>query len=334
MRDISALLDQIRDSLNIPKMPKESEDDYLARLGFSLAGRWALASLSDSSSGEKSGTVSVHHFKKVFEDVFRLLGMTRTSCLDLEQITDFAYNQYKAGGFFYQQDKVLINPLVKEGVLNGISFIRGMRPSEDVNMSGLGPYRLTSSRHCDSFSDFWDLRLESLEPLLKYYLDRAQWEKYEGNGAEVSILDLKNSLYRFTWHREDGGEISLARSTVEPYRYFFSQSKRRDNLNYLYVSFLPDFLKTERLWMDLACGLICKYYGKVKCRLYPTGDYYLLKASEMPLPSQVCSFITTYSWPLSLLSEKESYNTLLVKKEIIDSLKQKFSNYHIYFVVQ
>lgn len=332
MRDISALLDQIRDSLNIPKIPNESEDDYLARLGYSLAGRWALASLSDSSSEGMSGEVSVYHFKKVFEDVFRILGMTRSSYLDLERITDFVYNQYKTSGFFYQQDKALTNPLFKVGILNGISFIRGMKPSDDVNMSGLGPYRLVSSEHLDNFSDFWDLRLESLEPLLKYYLDRAQWEKYEGNGAEVSILDLKKSLYRFTWHIEDKGKISLARSTVEPYHYFFSQSKRRDNLNYLYVSFLPDFFKTEQLWMDLACGLICKYHGKVRCRLYPIGDYYLLKASEMPLPSQVCSFITTYSWPLRLLSRKESYNTLLVKKEIIDAIKQKFSKYHIYFV--
>lgn len=102
MRDISALLDQIRDSLNIPKIPNESEDDYLARLGYSLAGRWALASLSDSSSEGMSGAVSVYHFKKVFEDVFRILGMTQSSYLDLERITDFVYNQYKTSGFFYQ----------------------------------------------------------------------------------------------------------------------------------------------------------------------------------------------------------------------------------------
>lgn len=319
MRDISELLTEVRTSLNIPKRKLESEEEYIARLGYSLAGRWALASLNDTNSEGLQGLVSIHHFKKVFINVYSVIGQSLYSQLDLKQIAEFAYEQYGRGGFYYRQGKTLSSPLYKEGQLKDILFLRGMRVNEVVCMSGLGPYKFSDSQQTENFSNFWDLGLNSLQPLLKHYLTYAQWEPFQGNGSNVSIFNPEKSTNGFKWG-DYNDQISLARTTVEPYRYFFSQIRNIDGLNQLFISYLPDFFKTEQLWMDLACAFILHYQGQVKCKIYESDDYYIIRKSELSVPNELRSLLLIYSWPLELLSQgKES--SLLIKKEIIDSLK-------------
>ena len=240
MREVSELLTEIEKGLNIPKRSQESEQGYLARIAYSLAGRWALASLSDTNSEGIVGLVSVHHFKKVFINVFRAIYPSASDHIDLNKMADYVYEQYRNGGFYYKQGKTLSNPVYKECSLNQILFLRGMRASELVFMSGLGPYRVSSAKQSDDLANFWDLKLDTLRPLLEHYLHSAHWEQYQGNGAYVSILDIKASLNGFRWS-SDVDQVSLARTTVEPYRYFLSKTKNIGAMSYLFVSYLPDF---------------------------------------------------------------------------------------------
>lgn len=318
MREVSELLIEIKNGLNIPKRPQESEQEHLARVAYSLAGRWALASLSDTNSEGIAGFVSVHHFKKAFINVFRAINPSGSDDIDLNKMADYIYDQYRNGGFYYQQGKTLSNSVYKECSLNQVLLLRGMRASELVYMSGLGPYKVNSAKQSDDLSNFWDLKLDTLRPLLEHYLHTAHWEQYQGNGAYVSILDIKASLNGFRWS-SDVDQVSLARTTVEPYRYFLSKTKNIGAMSYLFVSYLPDFFKTEQIWIDLASAFIQNYHGRLKCKIYRSGEYYLYKMNELPLPRELRSFLNIYSWPLKYLYQDNQSN-YLIKKEIIDSL--------------
>lgn len=334
MKDISELLKKIQKSLNIPKRPEESEEEYSARLAYSFAGRWALASLSDINSDGQPGLVSVHHFKKVFIDVFRVITRSLSDHLDLNQLATFACEQYKSGGFYYQVGKTLSNPVYKESSQGKVVFLRGMKPKESVCMSGLGPYKLGSSNDFDDFSNFWDLRLSSLQPLLKHYVNSVRWEQFQGNGAYVSMLSIKDSINGFRWGNDEDecNQITLARTTVEPYQYFLSKTKTINGLGFLFVSYLPDFFKTDQVWMDLACSLIQNYHGQVKCRAWKSGNYYLIRENELALPGELRSLLFTYSWPLYILSQNKNKD-LLIKKEIIESLLPELSRNRIAFEI-
>ncbi len=338
IKHTSELLHLVENAFDIKRYSNESNSDYHARVTYSLAGRWMLASIFDETQpiqgtdidNETKYWVSIHHAKQRFKDIYTTVFSPKSSVFsreDIDQIADYAYQAYLDCGYFYHQDLYISRPQSRTEQVGKIQFLRGLSPEKNSRMCGLGPFLESKSINETSWKDMFDFDLEHLIQAFDYQIKNAKWSEYWGNLSDLEFLNIDRRYNRYWTERYNEGIVSLARTRVAPYRYSIYKVVNNNNRKTMMLANTSIDL-SDGLWVDVANAILLKNNQQISHKIVPNNHYYEIHLKFL-LPSRIQGWLNLYSWPLDLKNINPFHR--LIRKEVFDVIRPYLEQYGFKF---
>lgn len=322
------LLSVIARRYSIFKGDSEPEEEWKARLIYSICGMMAYASLLDippDDSEEKSD--SIEHVK---ERICRTLTDYTTIYPETapllpnnpERFAEEIKNQFINSGIVYHSSQRLTPAMFHEKSFGGILFQRGISPDDISCISGLGFY--AKKQHPESLSEIqsmFGLEPESLASLWDIVLSF-----FEQNKAVLPPADRKNQAEYLRlnppfsagyWIKSPETEtVSLFRNGRLYYLYCF-------NNGIMEYCQLPEWRTENYQYRNLADACLFNHGTLPPIEYFPDGQLIHVKLNYL-LPPRELALLKLYSWPESLTSFPCDFHRKL-SKEVFGALKNILS---------
>ena len=295
-------------------MSNENHEQWTARVLYSGAGLWGLASLWDTENDKIDNPygrheVSVDHCKKRMETFLN----AGCSCLnqrvfsDTEKLAEHIYEVYKDTGNFYHRPYRLspINLTLAEAQNNiPIYLMKGWNPCqvENARISGLGLY-IPQAKRIDktkvkSLSGSFGLESMSIQKLWEIISKRFNnWRPFSETSARKEFLYLRDDQYKTYWRSQpqENLSMSLLRLGEKGTRSYYIY--RRSKTNEIEVMDLPLWQCEKGNYLTLA--LVLKHAQAISSEFYyrDLGKNYVEIEFGFLLPPAEQSFYQLYTWP-------------------------------------
>ena len=319
------LLNSASEELGISRGASESQEQWKARIIYSILGRIAYASLFDSyeeynEDAYDSEPVSVIHLKHRVQDVFECYlemypEISLSIALSGRSLSNLIYDLLLKTGHIYHEPYRVCASAPSCAIESRIRFERGMPLSRHLYLSGLGTYSLEDTISAfttcmiSSTCEMFGLIKNTLSVQWNTIISRARWQKADIAGR-MEFLDENNSTYYDNWSLNSPkhySEISLSRIRMTGFDIFYLYKSLG---NELIISQLPDWMiydpqyqinqthsYTPPLYRNVICYCLSSHGMLKPFRYYLDGSIvYLSIPPIISLPELY--FVSLYSWPL------------------------------------
>lgn len=307
------LLTAVRQSLGLKFEPSAASSFQAC---YSATARNALASLWNTDEENEDGPgITVEGFRCRIRELFtayeKLCGGFGLTEEQREFILSGLYDTLEFTGQFYWRPRRLAPAVRKEASCEGISFLRGFLPNENVRMSGAGTYIPAAGRAPGSLDAVASMFRISLEPLADRLTALAQglsWRPGLPTGAEfLSNGNWKPgaSETRMTERLEppSAGFLRLARIGLPGERQFFLCRQAEDKG--FEQAQVPAFLTRpgkrpnayEKHKSAFLSDAVLKTSGQLPPIRVTRTDFYAEIYCRQFLPADLEAFFELFSWP-------------------------------------
>lgn len=322
------LLSVIARKYSIFKGDSEPEEEWKARLIYSICGMMAYASLLDISPDDsEKKSVSIEHVKericRTLTDYTTIYPETAPLLPDNPKcFAEEIENQFINSGIVYHSSQRLSPAMLHEKSFGGILFQRGISPDDISCISGLGFY--AQRQHPESLSEIqsmFGLEPESLASLWDTVLSF-----FDQNKAVLPPADMQNQTEYLRlnppfsagyWIKSPESEtISLFRNSHLYYLYCF-------NNGIMEYCQLPEWRTENYRYRNLADACLFNHGTLPPIEYFPDGQLIHVKLNYL-LPPRELALLKLYSWPESLTSFPCDFHRKL-SEEVFGALKNILS---------
>lgn len=326
----SDLLKRVSQELNITRSPSENKLIWQRRLLYSIAGRWALASLWDRKTN-KSESVSVEHFKDKIKSLFHACFLLYPDTVPEQSIETFEefyaneiYERYRQTGYFYYASGALQSAIQSCSQYQQIQFLRGIAPGEECMMSGLGLYRIRTSHgnNSQSIENHFFLQQMSLSQWFTRLLQQHRsWEVFTAPEG-TQYLRTKSPFFHGYWQEnaDKDEKISLARYGEHDQIY----SLYRWQKGRFWHSELPLWRTASGEYLRIAAAILQERGSLPKMIIQQDGVLIKLKI-QYKLPPAEENFLKLCSWPVSFCCKDENF-VRVISSDIYPLIKKTMAN--------
>lgn len=311
---------EIAMKLNIKK---SHDDSWLRQMIYSVAGKMAMASLWDLREDDQP--VSIKHFKDSLGKSFESFSFIYPQTLVFEEknredLINEIYDIYRRNGYFYHSPYRL-SPAIPVSSGNGdISLYRGMSPSENHFMSGLGFYSFKKDNDNVPIQEMFGLQAQLMEEYLKNVLEEEGWILKEDVPLHSEFLQIKPPFTNSYWKKEPdtNGKVSLFRYG-EPqriygfYRYDNGKFWEKGIQPWRITDFRFDGYNSRNEYRRIATSLLKKYevLPEIKANIKEhLVEIYL----GYRLPPTEEDFFKLFSWPIIFNGRTQNFRRIMAKE--------------------
>lgn len=303
MNKYNGLLSEVANKYCIPKGAKEEENDWKARLVYSICGMMAYASLWDNLEEE---SISIVHLKSKIRSIlanYKSMYPELSGSIPFvsEELEDEVAGQFLNTGVVYHRPNRIAPSMKHEEPFGSILFQRGVALDNISCVSGIGFYskqdRVTNP---DGVKTMFGLEHESLQTLWSAKLSAAFWETALSFEQNTEYLRLKPPFSQGYWvNKPDAtGTASILRAGMKGsqlyYLYRYSDAKME-------VSPLPQWQVESYNYRSLACACLSTYGTLPPIEYFEDGSLVHIRMNYL-LPPRELNFVKLYSWPETCIS--------------------------------
>lgn len=318
MDKYNKLLLKVASRYNIIKGTEESENDWKARLVYSICGMMAYASLWDESEEE---TVSIVHLKsKVrsilnsYESMYSELSQYLPNTT--EELEEEIVGLFLKTGVAYQRPYQIASAMKHEEAFGNILFQRGIALDNIACVSGIGFYAKQSEEVIsDGIKSMFGLEQEHLLDLWRSTVAAASWKTDLSLEHNIKYLRLKPPFTRGYWvdKPERNGKISILRVELTGLQLYYLYRYAGTKLE---VSPLPQWQVEEYNYRTLASACLLTYGTLPPIKYEEDGALVYLSMNYL-LPPRELNFLKLYSWPKTCKTIPSDFRRKLSKEVFI-----------------
>ena len=228
------LLSIIGQDMNILPGNGETEDHYAERVILSAGAKWMLTAVHNEE--EKVSVESIR--KTAQEKIESYLEITDfQTAFDVQEIVNYIYDIMLTNGMFYHE-QYNVRPIpAREIGIGGVSFIRGLRPEENVYFSSMAPY-VPGGGEASLAEEFMLWNRNGEETLRSAWLHSSPQES-RTEISEYLRVDHRELQTFYDRQRRDQAELTLGRtrkSDMQSYDYYMIRGKEIRRLTDNYVN--------------------------------------------------------------------------------------------------
>ncbi len=298
MNKYNRLLSTAAHKYYIHKGTLESENDWKARLVYSICGMMAYASLWDNLEEEP---ISIVHLKR---KVCRMLANYKSMYPELsghlpyvsKKLEDEIANQFLSTGVVYHCLNRIAPSMKHEELFSDILFQRGIALDSISCVSGIGFYsKQEGATNPDRIKTMFGLEHETLQALWCATLSAASWKSNLSFEQNTEYLRLKPPFYQGDWVNKPDttGTVSILRTRMKGshlyYLYRYSDAM-------IEVSPLPQWQVESYNYRLLACACLSTYGTLPPIEYFEDGALVHVHMNYL-LPPHELEFLKLYSWP-------------------------------------
>lgn len=315
------LLLKVAGRYNIIKGTEESENDWKARLIYSICGMMAYASLWDESEEE---TVSIVHLKSKVRSILdsyksMYSELSRYLPNNAEELEEEIVGLFLKTGVVYQRPYQIASAMKHEEAFGNILFQRGIALDDIACVSGIGCYAKRSEKIIsDEIKSMFGLEQEHLLDLWRSTVAAAFWKTDLSLEHNIKYLRLKPPFTRGYWvdKPDRNGTISILRVELIGsqlyYLYRYAGTK-------LEVSPLPQWQVEEYNYRTLASACLLTY-GTLPPIEYEEDGALVYLSMNYLLPPRELNFLKLYSWPKTCTKIPSDFKRK-ISKEVFIAIK-------------
>lgn len=315
------LLLKVAGRYNIIKGTEESENDWKARLIYSICGMMAYTSLWDESEEE---TVSIVHLKSKVRSILdsyksMYSELSRYLPNNAEELEEEIVGLFLKTGVVYQRPYQIASAMKHEEAFGNILFQRGIALDDIACVSGIGCYAKRSEKIIsDEIKSMFGLEQEHLLDLWRSTVAAASWKTDLSLEHNIKYLRLKPSFTRGYWvdKPDRNGTISILRVELIGsqlyYLYRYAGTK-------LEVSPLPQWQVEEYNYRTLASACLLTY-GTLPPIEYEEDGALVYLSMNYLLPPRELNFLKLYSWPKTCTKIPSDFKRK-ISKEVFIAIK-------------
>lgn len=318
MDKYNKLLLKVASRYNIIKGTEESENDWKARLVYSICGMMAYASLWDESEEE---TVSIVHlkskarsildsYKSMYSELSQYLPNTA------EELEEEIVGLFLKTGVVYQRPYQIASAMKHEEAFGNILFQRGIDLDNIACVSGIGFYAKQSEEIIsDGIKSMFGLEQENLLDLWRSTVAAASWKTDLSLEHNIKYLRLKPPFTRGYWvdKPERNGTISILRVELTGLQLYYLYRYAGTKLE---VSLLPQWQVEEYNYRTLASACLLTYGTLPPIEYEEDGALVYLNMNYL-LPPRELNFLKLYSWPKTCKTIPSDFRRKLSKDVFI-----------------
>lgn len=318
MDKYNKLLLKVASRYNIIKGTEESENDWKARLVYSICGMMAYASLWDESEEE---TVSIVHlkskvrsilnsYKSMYSELSQYLPNTA------EELEEEIVGLFLKTGVVYQRPYQIASAMKHEEAFGNILFQRGIALDNIAFVSGIGFYAKKSEEIIsDGIKSMFGLEQEHLLDLWRSTVAAATWKTDLSLEHNIKYLRLKPPFTRGYWvdKPEINGTISILRVELTGLQLYYLYRYAGTKLE---VSPLPQWQVEEYNYRTLASACLLTY-GTLPPIEYEEDGALVYLSMNYLLPPRELNFLKLYSWPQTCTNIPSNFKRKLSKDVFI-----------------
>ena len=312
------LLLKVAGRYNIIKGTEESENDWKARLIYSICGMIGYASLWDESEEE---TVSIVHlkskvrsilnsYKSMYSELSQYLPNTA------EELEEEIVGLFLKTGVVYQRPYQIASAMKHEEAFGNILFQRGIALDNIACVSGIGFYAKKSEEIIsDGIKSMFGLEQEKLLDLWSSTVAAASWKTDLSLEHNIKYLRLKPPFTRGYWvdKPERNGTISILRVELTGLQLYYLYRYAGTKLE---VSPLPQWQVEEYNYRTLASACLLTYGTLPQIEYEEDGALVYLSMNYL-LPPRELNFLKLYSWPQTCTNIPSNFKRKLSKDVFI-----------------
>lgn len=315
------LLLKVAGRYNIIKGTEESENDWKARLIYSICGMMVYASLWDESEEE---TVSIVHLKSKVRSILdsyksMYSELSRYLPNNAEELEEEIVGLFLKTGVVYQRPYQIDSAMKHEEAFGNILFQRGIALDDIACVSGIGFYAKRSEKIIsDEIKSMFGLEQEHLLDLWRSTVAAASWKTDLSLEHNIKYLRLKPPFTRGYWvdKLDRNGTISILRVELIGsqlyYLYRYAGTK-------LEVSPLPQWQVEEYNYRTLASACLLTY-GTLPPIEYEEDGALVYLSMNYLLPPRELNFLKLYSWPKTCTKIPSDFKRK-ISKEVFIAIK-------------
>ncbi len=337
----SDFLELTASELGIKKGAEESEQEWKARIIYSMAGRVALASLRDEREDEQPCITDEHfkgRIKRELEALFKIAPEKYLAdCAPKENkgstvFEDEIYDIYLKCGFFYHASGCLSpvpERIVKSG---GISLIRGCGLQGYCKMCGLGLY-LNSCEPMENYSDrqsveeMYHLQMVPYWKHIERLIESTEWQPLMP-ADNIEYLRIRPPFSYGYWMKnaDAANGVSLLRYKDRKLYYFYKLEGQRC----LVSQQIPDWLVEDSEYRIIANWLLMQHKTLPASSYRIDGERAIFSINYL-YPPEIQYFIKLYSWPESMRSNSFEFKRVSnvtffqIIRQVLEPMGYQFS---------
>lgn len=318
MNKYNKLLLKVASRYNIIKGTEESENEWKARLVYSICGMIGYASLWDESEEE---TVSIVHlkskvrsilnsYKSMYSELSQYLPNTA------EELEEEIVGLFLKTGVVYQRPYQIASAMKHEEAFGNILFQRGIALDNIACVSGIGFYAKKSEEIIsDGIKSMFGLEQEHLLDLWRSTVAAASWKTDLSLEHNIKYLRLKPPFTRGYWvdKPERNGTISILRVELTGLQLYYLYRYAGTKLE---VSPLPQWQVEEYNYRTLASACLLTY-GTLPPIEYEEDGALVYLSMNYLLPPRELNFLKLYSWPQTCTNIPSNFKRKLSKDVFI-----------------
>lgn len=318
MNKYNKLLLKVASRYNIRKGTEESEDDWKARLVYSICGMMAYASLWDESDEE---TVSIVHLKSKVRSILDSYKSMYPELLTYlpyitEELEEEIVGLFLKTGVVYQRPYQIALAMKHEEAFGNILFRRGIALDAISCVSGIGFYAKQSEEIISyGVKSMFGLEQEKLLDLWSSTVAAASWKTDLSLEHNIKYLRLKPPFTRGYWvdKPDRNGTISILQveGTGSQLYYLYRYTSTK-----LEVSPLPQWQVENYNYRTLASACLLTYGTLPPIEYEEDGELVYLSMNYL-LPPRELNFLKLYSWPKTCTTLPSDFNRKLSREVFI-----------------
>lgn len=321
MDKYNGLLSDAARKYNIYKGERESENDWKARLIYSICGMMAYASLWDNTDDEP---VSIVHVKSRIRTIlasYRTMYPEIEASLpsDSEKLEDEITGIFQNAGIVYHCQNRIAPSMKREASAGKVLFQRGIAVDSISCVSGLGFYSEQGEKTgTDEVKAMFGLQSETLQTIWHNTLSAAAWEKGTAFDGNTEYLRLEPPFYKGYWgNKPDAdGRVSILRSGMKGSQLYYLY---RSSHSIMEVSPIPKWQTESGNHRTLTCACLAAYGVLPSIEYAEDGDLIHVRLGYL-LPPRELSFLKLYSWPESYISLPSDFKRK-IPVEVFEAIK-------------
>lgn len=331
MNKYDGLIAVIADEFHISKGKSEQDDEWKARVVYSLLGRMGYASLWDIQ--ENLQPASITHFKrrigkllKSYQEMYPEIRQFYSN--DPEKLCKEICNVFVGTGNVYHIPDRIVPAAACISKAQGVSFVRGLPLDQKQYVSGIGSYSFDiEDTNPLQVKEMFQLQENTLTEQWEYLISHAKWQTM----ADEIQIEYHRTKPPFTYGYwveipEQSGEVSLARTGFDgAWNYYLYKIERGRFMG----SQLPDWMVDKGNYRTVSNGYLSAK-GVLPDTIYHIdGEIVRIRINYLFPPAEL-NLVKLYSWPKSCVELPCNFERIFERpvffaiKDVLESIGYRF----------
>ncbi|MBP1547406.1 MAG: hypothetical protein J6A37_12535 [Oscillospiraceae bacterium] len=309
MNKYAGLLSSIAQKHSIFKGNNEPENEWKARIVYSVCGMMAYSSLWDETDEEDVSITHIKHRVAAVFDSYKQLFPEISSCFpaDSDELGDEIIKAFLNNGIVYHRPNRIHPSKECSASFGKICFQRGINIDSIAGVSGIGFYSLdNSSNNLTTVNNMFAFEEHSLAEQWKQITLHARWKSSEDFENSTEYLKMEPPYTRGYWINKPykNGDTFILRTGLLGAKIYYLYRYIDDSIE---ISALPSWQVGEYQYRALANA--CLFYKNTLPSIDYSIDGRLVHIHiNYLLPPREQNFIKLYSWPERCTSVLSDFN--------------------------